>query len=102
MYIAMNHFRIAAGRGEEFEARWRERTTHLGEVPGFMQFHLVRGADHDDGSHRYASHVMWESERHFVDWTKSDAFRKAHASARMPEGMMIGHPRFMGWQSVPL
>ncbi|MBW3671199.1 MAG: antibiotic biosynthesis monooxygenase, partial [Acidobacteria bacterium] len=40
MYIAMNHFRIAAGRGEEFEGRWRERTTHLGEVPGFIQFHL--------------------------------------------------------------
>jgi heme-degrading monooxygenase HmoA len=102
MYIAMNHFRIAAGRGEEFEARWRERTTHLGEVPGFVQFHLVRGADYDDGSHRYASHVMWETEQHFVDWTKSEAFRKAHGSARMPEGMMIGHPQFKGWQSIPL
>lgn len=102
MYIAMNHFRIAAGRGEEFETRWRERTTDLDEVPGFIQFHLVRGADHEDGSHRYASHVMWETEQQFVDWTRSDAFRKAHGSARMPEGMMIGHPQFMGWQSVSL
>jgi heme-degrading monooxygenase HmoA len=102
MYIAMNHFRIAAGRGGEFEARWRDRTSHLDDVPGFVQFHLVRGADHEDGSHRYASHVIWKSEETFVAWTKSEAFRRTHGSARMPEGMMIGHPRFMGWQSVEL
>lgn len=102
MYVAMNHFRITAGRGGEFEARWRERESFLDEVPGFVQFHLVRGADHEDGTHRYASHVIWESEASFVDWTKSEAFRKAHGSARMPEGLMVGHPQFMGWQSVDL
>jgi len=61
MYIAMNHFRIAADRWEEFERVWRERDSYLDEVPGFVQFHLVRGKDDDDGSHRYASHVVWES-----------------------------------------
>lgn len=102
MYVAMNHFRIAAGRGDEFEARWRDRRSYLDEVPGFVQFHLVRGKDHEDGTHRYASHAIWESEQSFVDWTNSEAFRKAHAGARMPEGLMIGHPRFKGWQSVEL
>jgi len=102
MYVAMNHFRIAAGRGEEFEARWRDRATFLDQVPGFIQFHLVRGQDYEDGSHRYASHVIWEDEKSFVDWTNSDAFRQAHGSARMPEGMMVGPPQFMGWQSVRL
>ena len=71
-------------------------------MPGFIQFHLVRAPDHEDGSHRYASHVIWETEKSFVDWTQSEEFRKAHASARMPEGMMIGHPEFVGWQSVQL
>jgi len=102
MYVAMNHFRIAAGRGEEFEARWRERESHLDGVPGFVQFHLVRGKDHEDGAHRYASHVIWESEATFTDWTRSEAFRKAHGAARMPEGLMVGHPQFMGWQSIEL
>lgn len=102
MYVAMNHFRIAAGRGEEFEARWRDRESHLDEVPGFVQFHLVRGQDHEDGSHRYASHVIWESEEAFANWKRSEAFRKAHGSTRMPDGMMIGHPRFRGWASVDL
>jgi len=102
MYVAMNHFRIAAGRGDEFEARWRERESFLDEVQGFVQFHLVRGADHDDGSHRYASHVIWESEESFTAWTRSEAFRKAHGAARMPEGLMIGPPQFMGWPSIEL
>lgn len=100
MYIAMNHFTIGEGRGAEFEERWRDRTSQLDQVPGFIQFHLVRGEDHEDGTHRYASHVLWESEEHFVAWTKSEAFRKAHAGARMPDGMMIGPPRFMGWTVV--
>jgi len=102
MYVAMNHFRIAAGRGAEFEARWRDRESHLDTVPGFIQFHLVRGTDYDDGSHRYASHVIWESEKSFDDWRASEAFRKAHGTTRMPEGMMVGHPQFHGWQSVDL
>ena len=102
MYIAMNHFRIAAGRGAEFEARWRDRTTYLDAVSGFVQFHLVRGKDEDDGAHRYASHVIWESHQAFLDWTHSEAFRKAHASRDTPEGLLLGHPQFHGWQTVDL
>ena len=41
MYVAMNHFRVAAGRGAEFEARWRDRKSYLDEVPGFRVFHLL-------------------------------------------------------------
>ena len=102
MYIAMNHFHIAAGRAEEFERVWRERDSHLDEVPGFVRFHLVRGKDDDDGSHRYASHVEWQNRQAFVDWTHSEAFRKAHATRSTPEGLMLEHPRFHGWQAVDL
>ena len=102
MYIAMNHFHIAAGRGEEFEQLWRERETYLSEVPGFLQFHLVRGKSDDDGTHRYASHSTWESHEAFLAWTHSDAFKKAHAQRRMPEGVLLGHPRFQGWETIAL
>ena len=50
MYVAMNPFRVAAGRGAEFEARWRDRESFLDTVPGFVQFHLVRGKDEEDGT----------------------------------------------------
>ena len=35
MYIAMNRFKIVPGKENEFEKVWRERDTHLSEVPGF-------------------------------------------------------------------
>ena len=35
MYIAMNRFKIVPGKEDEFEKVWRERDTHLSEVPGF-------------------------------------------------------------------
>jgi len=102
MYVAMNHFRIAAGRGAEFEARWRDRKSYLDTVPGFMQFHLVRGKDEDDGTLRYASHVIWDNHQAFLDWTHSDAFRKAHAQGDSPAGLILEHPRFHGWEAVEL
>jgi heme-degrading monooxygenase HmoA len=102
LYIAMNHFRVAAGRSADFERVWRERDSHLDGVPGFVAFHLVRGPDFDDGSHRYASHVVWGSRQAFVDWTHSEAFRKAHGRRRTPEGVLLGHPRFRGWQAIDL
>ena len=43
MFIAMNRFRIALGREEVFEELWRKRDSHLNDVPGFREFHLLRG-----------------------------------------------------------
>lgn len=101
-YIAMNHFRVAAGRGGEFEGRWRDRTSYLDTVPGFVQFNLVRGKDEEDGTHRYASHVIWQNRQAFLDWTHSDSFRKAHASRETPAGLLLGHPQFQGWETIEL
>ena len=102
MYLAMNHFRVAAGRGAEFETRWRERKSHLDSVHGFVQFHLVRGKDEEDGTQCYASHVIWDSRQAFLDWTHSEAFRKAHAARDTPSGLILEHPRFQGWEAVEL
>ena len=102
MYVAMNHFRVAAGRGAEFESRWRERKSYLDSAPGFVQFHLVRGKDEDDGTQRYASHVIWDTHQAFLDWTHSQAFRKAHAGRDTPSGLILEHPRFQGWEAVEL
>jgi len=48
MYVAMNRFRIHAGREADFEKVWRERDSQLEQVPGFREFHLLRG-DSADG-----------------------------------------------------
>ena len=99
MYIAMNRFRIHAGREPDFEKVWRERESFLDGVPGFREFHLLRG-DTADGFTIYLSHSHWESRAAFEAWTRSEAFRKAHAGARTPAGITDGHPRFEGYEAV--
>jgi len=99
MYIAMNRFRIARGREEEFETIWKQRESHLKGVPGFHQFNLLRG-DAQETHTLFASHSIWDSEEAFRNWTKSESFRKAHANARPPEGMHLGPPQFEGFVTV--
>jgi len=101
MFIAMNRFKVIKGEEAEFERIWKERDTHLSEVPGFVEFHLLRGPEHDDHT-LFASHTVWESEKHFKDWTTSDAFRKAHANAGGGSGKSIylGPPQFEGFEVV--
>jgi heme-degrading monooxygenase HmoA len=99
MYIAMNHFRVAPDRCEEFERGWRERETYLQDVPGFEAFHLLRGPE-EESARLYASHTVWRDEAAFRAWTESEAFQKAHRQGRSTAGTILGPPRFVGWQVV--
>jgi heme-degrading monooxygenase HmoA len=99
LFIAMNRFSIAEGREQVFEDLWRNRDSRLEGVPGFHEFHLLRGAS-EDGATLYASHTVWESREAFEAWTKSESFRKAHARARAPEGTYLGHPKLESFEAV--
>jgi heme-degrading monooxygenase HmoA len=96
LFIAMNHFAVDPERGAEFEALWRQRETYLAGTPGFVRFALLRG---DEPGH-YASHTIWESRTVFEAWTRSEAFKRAHAQARMPLGLLLGHPKLATWEAV--
>ena len=95
MFVAMNRFQIADGRGPDFERMWRERESHLESVPGFVQFALLKGDEPGD----YISHTTWTSREAFMTWAQSDAFRQAHSS-RPAEGVMAGHPRAAFYEAV--
>lgn len=100
MFLAMNRFRIALGREEDFVAHWRSRNSYLDAVPGFVSFHLLRGESNDQYT-LFASHSVWESEPAFADWTKSEAFRKAHMQAgQSPRDFYLGPPQLELFESV--
>lgn len=99
MFIAMNRFKIIKGKEDAFEAVWANRDSHLKSVPGFKEFHLVRGPERDDHI-LYASHTIWADEQAFEAWTKSEAFREAHKNAGDNKGLYQGHPEFEGFTSV--
>lgn len=99
MYVAMNRFRVARGREAEFEAVWTGRSSHLDSVPGFKEFALLKGPERDDHT-LYASHSIWDSEAAFRAWTRSEAFRKAHAQAGDKRDLYLGPPEFEGFERV--
>ena len=91
MYVAMNRFRIDIAREAEWEQIWRERKTFLPDAPGFLNFMMLRGAEPGD----YVSYSAWESAEAFLNWTRSDAFRQAHAQ-RIPEGIILSGSPVLG------
>ncbi len=99
MYIAMNRFRIAIGREETFIDIWQDRDTQLKTVPGFISFNLIEG-DSDEEATLFISHSSWESDKDFLNWTKSDAFRQAHANAGKTKAIYLGPPKFEGFDVV--
>lgn len=99
MYIAMNRFRIAPGREDTFEEIWRNRDSQLDQVPGFKEFHLLRGTTTDEAT-VFVSHSLWDSVEAFTAWTESDAFKQAHGKSRSPEGTILGPPQFEGFEVV--
>jgi heme-degrading monooxygenase HmoA len=100
MFLAMNRFRIAPGREQEFIEVWRKRESYLDEVPGFKEFHLMQGPTTDEYT-LFASHTMWESEAAFEAWTRSEAFRKAHANAgATARDLYLGPPQLEFFNAV--
>lgn len=99
MYLTMNRFKVVLGQEDAFEELWRARDSHLKQVPGFIAFHLLKGAEKDD--HRlYASHTAWASEAEFKAWTTSEAFRKAHSGAKSNKDMYLGAPELEIFETV--
>lgn len=99
MYIAMNRFRIILGKEQEFIDIWKNRESHLDGVPGFKEFHLLQGPS-DEECTLFASHAIWASNTDFINWTKSEAFRKAHAKAGGSKDIYLGPPQFEGFEVV--
>jgi heme-degrading monooxygenase HmoA len=95
MFIAMNNFKVAAGKGEEFERAWRERQSYLDGVPGFVQFALLRGALEGE----YISHTTWRDRESFVNWTNSPAFTNAHRQGSLM-GVLEGPPQIKTYDAI--
>jgi heme-degrading monooxygenase HmoA len=99
MFIAMNRFRVVPGSQSDFEQIWIMRDTHLRDVPGFVEFHLLRGPEREDHV-LYSSHTIWRNRADFEAWTRSEAFRQAHRDAGQNKPLYLGHPEFEGFEVI--
>ena len=101
MFIAMNRFRVKLGSEAAFEHVWLSRDSQLQKVPGFVEFHLLKGPVYEDHT-LYSSHTTWVDKAAFEAWTKSEEFRRAHARAdnKTGESLYLGHPKFEGFEVI--
>ncbi len=99
MFLAMNRFKIKKGNEDLFETIWRERDSQLEEVPGFIEFNLMRGDSNEEFT-LYASHTSWKTRQDFSNWTKSEAFKIAHKDAGKHRDIYQGPPAFESFEKV--
>ena len=99
MFIAMNRFKVIKGEEHDFETLWLNRESHLDRVPGFVEFHMLRGPEREDHV-LYSSHTVWADKQQFLDWTTSEQFRAAHRGAGGSKPMYLGHPEFEGFEVI--
>jgi len=99
MFIAMNRFKIKPEYEQTFIDIWTGRETYLETVPGFQRFNLLKGPAYEDHT-LFSSHAVWDSQADFEAWTKSEAFRKAHANAGSRKDIYLGPPQLECFEVV--
>lgn len=101
MIVVTNRIPVAPGWEEKFEERFQKRAHLVDRSPGFLRNEVHRPRpmklDHESGEWSpdpereafYEVKTWWRSFEDFVAWTKSPAFREAHAD-RPPKEMFAG------------
>jgi heme-degrading monooxygenase HmoA len=99
MFIAMNRFKVIKGQESAYEHLSLSRETYLDQLPGFVEFRLLRGPEREDHT-LYSSHTSWTNKEMFTAWTQSEQFRAAHRSAGGNKPLHLGHPEFEGFETI--
>lgn len=99
MYIAMNRFKVVKEETDAFEEVWLSRDSHLKTVPGFVEFHMLKGPEREDHV-LYSSHTVWATQDAFTAWTTSESFRAAHRGAAPTKPLYLGPPVFEGFEVI--
>jgi len=95
MFIAMNRFKVVGGKEADFEEIWQGRRSYLKDVPGFVQFALLKL----EAGGEYVSHTTWSDRDSFVAWTQSEAFAAGHRQGSLA-GILDGPPQVSTYEAV--
>ena len=100
MYLAMSRLKVVSGREIDFELAWNSREADIHNIKGFKKFNLFKGIENKEFS-LYIFHSEWNSERDFINWTKSDIFKLSHINPTSQRNLYLGPPDFDGYQGPP-
>ena len=88
MITVANRIFVQPDYAAQFEERFRARAGLVDNMPGFISNQVLRPVNPGDP---YIVLTLWESRRHFEEWTTSDAFIQGHArSGTLPKEAYSG------------
>jgi heme oxygenase (mycobilin-producing) len=88
MITVANRIFVHPEYAEQFEDRFRNRAHMVDQMPGFLRNMVLRPSREGDP---YVVLTFWESQEHFENWTRSDAFKQGHArSGTLPREAFSG------------
>ena len=99
MFVTMNRFTIDPKHWSDFEERFKQRAGLVEGEPGFIRNAVLR--PEAGFSDQHVVMTLWESRADFENWTKSEAFRKAHEKAgQTPKEWFIAPSKLEIFESV--
>jgi hypothetical protein len=101
MFIAMNRFRVKRGAEDAFEKVWLSRDLYLERVPGFVEFHLLKGPEAEDNTIRSTPHMRCGRAKppsRRGPNRRSSALRMRRAGNDTTGPLYLDHPKFEGFE----
>lgn len=97
MFISINHIPVTPGREADFENMFKARERAVEDQPGFISLDVLKPGQRmimgtgktETVDNEYQVLTRWENEDAFLNWVRSDAFKKAHARSHDP-GIFAG------------
>ena len=71
---------------------WKDAGVRTKDVDGFLEFKFFRLDSKEEGYVLFSSYAVWENKEKFLAWTKSEHFRKSHATGVANREMYVEHP----------
>lgn len=79
MYVVMNKLTVPPEGAAGLEAGFAHSAGRMRQIPGCVNFQLLK--EEAEGHPVYLVITHWQDKDAFHAWTKSEAFRRAHANA---------------------
>jgi hypothetical protein len=98
MFIAMNRFKVIKEECKAFEDVWLTRDSRLGEVKGFVAFHLLRGPEREDHV-LYFAHDVGDARR-FQRLDQIRAVPRRPPAGRRAQAAHARAPDFEGFEVI--
>lgn len=98
-FVASNNFGIKPGFEKQFEDMWAARDSSLADLPGFVNFTLLRREGTVDDGNTYVSYTTWKDVQSFNNWRGSENFKRSHSGPKPGESPYAKMPKVITYKT---